>query len=205
MRSNRKRRGATLIDSLVASLIALLIGGALVILVQSTVSSRLVIGGENAAYAAAQKSLNVLMDNLRAAQAFQIQSSPAVYAAIQAGSASSVTGYTDSAGDTVKFWLDTTTSPATFKETRTTGGVATTTPVLTGVQSLQFTYYVSAGAAYNVPAASWATTGNPNAPTAAELPKIGAVGISVQVNLAGYSRQLTGLVRLRNSPYSATG
>ncbi len=202
MSRRNRRHGAALIDILVAGLIMLFAGSALVMLVQSTLTSRDAIAGQNAAYATAQKSLDTLMDNLRAAQTKQIQTSPAVYAALSAGSSSSVTCYTDSAGSTLRLWLDTSVSPAQLKETRTIGGVATTAPVLSGVQSLQFTYYKVAGSAYTAPAASWTTTSNPNAPTAAELPAIGAIRIAVTVNLNGFSRALTSFVRLRNSPYT---
>jgi type II secretory pathway component PulJ len=202
MNRRSRRRGATLIEALVACLITGIIGSALVVLVQSTLASRFSLAGQNATYATVQKSLNILMDNLRTAQTIQIQTSPALYAALSAASSSSVTCYTDSAGDTLRLWLDTSTSPATLKETRTVSGVATTTQVLLGVQSLQFTYYVVAGSAYTAPSASWTTTASSHAPTSAELPTIGAINIAVTVTLNGYTRQLSGFVRLRNSPYT---
>ena len=75
-----------------------------------------------------------------------------------------------------------------------------TTVLLTDVQSLQFTYYVSSSANFTSTTAQWTTTTNANAPTAAEIPNIGAIGINVTINSNGYTRTLSTIVRLRNSP-----
>lgn len=201
----RLRRGTTLMETLIASLLSVVVGGTLVVLVQSTLISRTAIAGENTAYAGARKCMDAILDNVRSAQPYQIQASPAVYSAIKAASASSITCYTSNTGDTVKFWLDTTTSPATLKQTRFTSigsGASTTTPILTGVQSLQFTYYTVSGGAYTSAASSWTKTANPNAPTDGERPIIGAVGVTITVTINGFTRQLSSFVRMRNSPYS---
>ncbi len=195
------RHGATLMETLVAGLIALIVGGGMAALVQTTLTSRGAIAGQNNAYAGARKAMDTLLDNLRSAQPMLIQSNPALYSALAAAGASSVTCYTSSTGDTLRLWLDTTTNPAALKETRTVNGSATTTTVLTGVQSLQLTYYVVAGSAYTAASASWTTTASPSAPTSVERPNIGAISVAITVNINGYSRTLTSFVRLRGSPY----
>src|SRR5262249_45478860 len=132
----RRRRGTSLIETLVAGLLSVVVGGTLVVLVQSTLISRTAVSGENTAYAGARKCMDTILDNVRSAQTYQIQASPAVYSALQAASASSLTCYTNNTGDTLKFWLDATTSPATLKQTRYTSagsGATTITPILTGV------------------------------------------------------------------------
>jgi hypothetical protein len=65
---------------------------------------------------------------------------------------------------------------------------------------VQFTYYVDSSVNYTSPTSQWGTTANPNAPTATEIPNIGAVLITVTSNNGGVARTLTTFVRLRNSP-----
>lgn len=205
MNRGNRRRGTTLMETLIAGLLSVVVGGTLVTLVQSTLISRTTIAGENTAYAGARKCMDAMLDNLRSAQTYQIQTSPAVYSALQAATASSITCYTSNTGDTIQFWLDTSTNPATLKQTRTTSagsGATTVTPLLTGVQSVQFTYYTVSGGTYNAAAASWTPTANPSAPTASERPNIGAVSVTITVTINGFTRQLSSFVRMRNSPYS---
>ena len=188
------RRGAALIEMLIAGLISLLMGAAILSFTLADYTGRNVVQGQNNANASARHALDMLCDSLRNAQPVQIQSSPVVNAALQTASATSVTVYNTTIGGTARYWLDTTTTPPALKKT---SGSATTV-LLSGVTALTLTYYTSGQ--YTAGSAAWQTTTVPNSPTSAELPKIGAVGVSVTISINGYYRQMSSFVRLRNSP-----
>lgn len=189
-RSSRLRGGRTLLEAIIAALLSLFVGTALLMLVQSTITARSTVLDENAAMRDTRRTLDTLENNLRNAQMNGGQ-------AFSAASSNSVTCYTAMTGAaTARYWLDTTVTPNAFKQT--VGGVTTT--LLTDVQSIQFTYYVGSSANFTGTSAQWSTTTNANAPTNAELPNIGAIGITASVTNGGVSRTLTTLVRLRNSP-----
>jgi Tfp pilus assembly protein PilW len=187
----RTRRGTVLIEMLVSSLVALLIGAAVLACVQVTAQTNATILGQNNTDSVARRPLDILADNLRNAQVYGTTGA----SCIQAATTSSLSCYTDSAGSYVRFWQDSTTTPATFKKT----SGATTTILITGVTSLIFTYYTSTGL-YSPASSSWATTVDPNNPTATELTKVAAIGIKATVTVNGYTRTLSSVVRLRNSP-----
>ena len=189
-RSTRWQSGRTLLEALIAALLSLFIGSALLVLMQSTMTARGTILDENASMRDMRSTLDTLADNLRNAQV----SGTGV---LSAAASNSITCYTNTAGTTTsRYWLDTSTTPYAFKQTVT--GV--TAVLLTDVQSVQFTYYTDTSANYTSPSAQWGTSTNANAPTAAEIPNIGAIGITVSVTNGGVSRTLTTVVRLRNSP-----
>ncbi len=189
-RRTRARAGRTLLEALIATMLALFLGSALIMLVQSTITARSVVLDGNASMRDTRRSLDTLESGLRNAQMNAGQ-------VFTAASSSSITCSTAMSGNaTARYWLDTTTTPYSFKQT--VGGV--TTVLLTDVQSLALTYYVGTGANFTAPSGQWATTTNANAPTAAELPNIGAVGITASITSGGVSHTLTTLVRLRNSP-----
>ena len=190
MRQNRHRAGV-LVEVLVSSLVALFVGAGLVQLVQVDGVSTSLALGQNNADSQTRLPLDVLVDNIRRAYPYK----SATPSCVEAAGATTIAVYTDSAGNYVTYSLDTSTSPATLK--RTKAGVSTV--IVTGVTSLQFTYYTSAGL-YTTTGNSWVTTVNPNSPTATELPTIASVGISLTMTINGYSRTLSSFVRLRNSP-----
>jgi hypothetical protein len=186
-----QRRGRTLIEALIASLLSLFIGSALLMLVQSTMTARVSVLDGGAASRDLRTSLDTLENNLRNAQMVSGTG------AFSAASASSITCYTNTTGTTTaRYWLDTSTTPYSFKQT--VGG--TTTVLLTDVQSITFTYYVSSSSNYTSPSNQWSTTTSASTPTSSEISNIGAIGITVSVTSGGVSRTLTTVVRLRNSP-----
>jgi len=187
----RRRRGRTLVEALIASLLSLFIGSALLMLIQSTMTARVSILDGGAAGRDLRTVLDTLENNLRNAQMVSGTG------AFSSATANSVTCYTDTTGTaTARYWLDTSSSPYSFKQT--VGG--TTTVLLTDVQSITFTYYTSSSSNYTSPSSQWSTTANANAPTTTEISNIGAIGITVSVTSGGVSRTLTTFVRLRNSP-----
>jgi hypothetical protein len=187
----RSRRGRTLIEALIAALLSLFIGSALLMLIQSTMTARSSVMGENAAMRDTRRTLDTIENGLRNAQMV------AGTGVLSAATGTSVTCYTNMAGTTTtRYWLDTTVSPAALKQTVS----GTTTVLLTDVQSLTLTYYVDNSANYTSPSASWVTTANANAPTAAEILTLGGVKINVSSTSNGVTRTLTTFVRLRNSP-----
>lgn len=193
--AHRRFSGMILIELLMASLAALVLGTALLAMIQADVMGVSTVQGQSIADAQARQPLDILADNIRAAYPYG-STTPSC---LEAASSNSIYCYTDASGDYVRYWLDTTVSPAALKKTVGT----TTTVLISGVQSLQFTYYVSGGA-YTPVSGSWVTTASPNAPTSGELPNIAAVKITATVTLNGYTRQLSTTVRLRNSPASAS-
>ena len=195
MKANAFHRGQVLTEALVASAIMVLIGAALATLVMTTYRSRSLISQSDANLANARRTVDELADNIRMAQLYGCaDSGQTTYSAVADASASSITIYTDSAGDTAKFWLNT--SSNTLE--KTVG--ATTTALLANVTGITYTYYTSGGA-YNAPASSWTTTENPQEPSSSELPNLAAVAISATVTQNGYSRTLNTQVRMRCSPY----
>jgi|SRR5579884_1400186 len=198
MRPGKSRRGSLLIELLVGSFIALLIGAAVAIELQTSYSSRNVIMGQNMTYAGARQVIDTLANRLRNAQQYQSGSS---YVVLSAASASDITIYTDSAGDTCRYWQDSSVSPPVLKMTTTTGGTATTTQLMSGLSSLTFTYYKSSSGTYNGTSSNWVTTTNPNAPTSSEMPNVAAIDIAATENINGFTLTLDTLVRLRNSPH----
>ena len=188
------RRGATMLELLIAGLISLLMGAAILSFTLADYTGRNVVQGQNNANAAARHAIDMLCDSLRNAQPTQIQASPVVNAALQAASAASVTVYNTTTGGTARYWLDTTTTPPALKKT----SGSTTTVLISGVTALTLTYYTASQ--YTAGSAAWQTTTAPNNPTSAELPKIGAVGVSATILINGYRRQMASFVRLRNSP-----
>ena len=200
MRRHTRRTGALLIEFMFALLCALLVGASLAVLIQCTYSSQNIVMGDNMTYVSARKTMDVLAAHLSDAQAYQTSASPVTYSVLSAGTVSSVTCYLDSVGNTERYWLDTTTSPPSLKRTQTISGVATTTVVVSGLATtngLTFTYYITNGTNYTN--SSWVST--TTTPTAANLPAVGAIGITATISINGYARQLTSFVRLRNSPY----
>jgi len=174
-------------DLLVGTVISLFVGAAGVVMMQTNYIAGAAISGQNNVNAVTRVQMDSLADSLRNAQIGPTQT------AVTAASISDITFNIDSAGDTARYWLNTTVSPAQLMRAQTNSGVTATAKVVgTGVTSLQFTYYPSGG---------WATTLSPNYPSTSELPTISAVGITVQMTINGYTSTLVSLVRLRNSPY----
>ena len=191
------RRGALLIDILIALVLSLIVGAALATLINITYYVSRTLTGQNSADTRARNQVDTLADQLRNAQSM---TSGSVKKVFSAAAASDLTCYLNSTGDTQRFWLDTTTTPPTFKRSQTLSGVKTTTVLLSSVSALQFTYYQQAQANYTAASSAWSATASPHAPTAAELPNIGAVSISVTVTTNSYTNQISTFVRLRNSP-----
>lgn len=183
LRGNR-RTGMTLIEMLVGALITTLLGAGLWTLVRSSYDSEALLLGQNSANTAARQAMDTLADKLRGAQPYASDGN----AAIKIANASDITCYTNSSGDTVRLWRDTTTTPATLKQAVTTGGTTTTT-LFSGLQSLAFTYWSWDGT-------TWATS-----ETTTSRANLVGVSFTANVTVDGTSRQLSGCVRLRQKRY----
>lgn len=192
MRSRyRVLRGSILIEVMLSSMMAIIVGLGMIALLTTDISSWSVINGQNLNDATARQPMDMIADHVRNAQPYGTVTSQVLNAA----TATSISPYTDTAGAYTKFWLDTSVTPHVLKQT--TG--AKTVSLVTGVASLQFTYYVS-GSNYSPASASWTTTADSHNPTNVELPNVAAVGISATTTVNGYSRSVNTLVRMRNSP-----
>lgn len=193
--SARHRRGAIVLEMLVGTTGAVLLGTALVMLMVTTYQVRNTLQGQSNTDWQVRSAINTLADSISNAQSYQISASPSTYSALQAATSNSVTCYTSSStGAYRKYWYDSATK--TIKRTTSTNSTST---LVRSVDSVSFTYYVSGGQFTNT-SANWVTTASPSAPTSAELPTIGAVKITVGMTVNGYTRQYTTLVRMRNSP-----
>lgn len=193
---NKAPYGGTLIELLIGCVIALLTGGALVSLQQSSYVANSTVLGQNYANASSRRPLDVLGDTLRNAQI-----GAGTHQALVSGAASDVTCYT--ATGTSRIWLDSGARALRRQKDDSAATSATIPPLetlVTNVQSLQITYYVPAGNSYNAGVASWTTTADPTAPSAAELPNVGAVNIVVTITANGETRTLQNFIRMRNSP-----
>ncbi len=199
MKANKKR-GMTLVELLVASMLGLLVASALLIMVQTTYTAQDTLFGQNVTYARIRQAVDRLADNIRTSQLYPPGVSTGT--ALTSASISSLTCYTDTTGNNkIRLFLDTGSSPSSLSKTLISSTNSTTYNVVNNVQDLQFTYYVQSNSTFASSTSAWPTTTNPNQPTTAELPNVGAVKISVTVTVDGFSRTLTTMVRLRNSPY----
>ena len=190
----------TLVELLVASMLGLLVASGLLVMVQTTYTAQDSLFGQNVTYSRIRQAVDRLADNIRISQLYP----PGVSTgqALTSASISSLTCYTDTSGNNkLKFFLDTSSSPSSLSKTLISSGGSTTYTVVNNVQDIQFTYYLQTNSTFASSTSAWPTTTNPNQPTSAELPNVGAVEISVTVNVDGFSRTLTTMVRLRNSPY----
>ena len=195
----RRIRGVALVG-LITSLIAAMILGAVLISVGiSNWTWWSVVAGTNTAGLNVRQTLDTISDKMR----YAAQNPNDQFSVLTAASGDSVTFYSKSTGDTIRYWRDSSTDPPTLKSTATVGGTATTTTILTGLTSLQFTYYVS-GNVYNAPAGSWVTTASPHAATTDELRYVGAIFVEVTYAIDTRSRYMSTLIRLRNSPHKTT-
>lgn len=190
----RTRAGVTLIELLVSVLMTLVISGALFSVFTNTFATRDVVVGQGNAETSARTPIDNLADHLRDAQQYWTTGSNTPTqvtqsSVIAAATTNSISYYkSNSVSDTVTYWLDGTNLK------RTADG--TTSIVMSGVNSLSFTYWKSDGN-YNDSSAT-PIVGNP---ATADLPLLNQIKIQASVNIDGYSRELASLVRLRNSPY----
>ena len=191
----RFHRGGAMLQLLLSSALSLFVGSMLLMFVRIHMVSRQLAMDQHSAELTAWRPMHLLADNLRKAQ--QYGSSNATLAA---ATANSVTLYDDTLGNTSRYWLDATQTPPVLNRTRGTQ----TQQLATGMKALTFTYYLATG---KTPAqgACWVATANPNAPTAAELPNIVAVGVTITVAVDGGTRDMTTTVRLRNGPRTISG
>jgi hypothetical protein len=191
----RIHRGAAMLQLLLSSFISLLIGAMLLMFVRIHVVSRQLAMDQHSAELTAWRPMHRLADNLRKAQSVGTGS-----ATLSEATATAFTMYDDSAGTTSRYWLDSSASPLTLNRTRGTQ----TLVIATGMKALKFTYYLATGKTPSQ-GACWATTINPNAPTAVEMPNIVAVGVTITTTGGNGIRNLTTTVRLRNAPRTISG
>jgi len=195
MRLRRKRSGAILIEYLVAAMASILIGIALLALIQTTYSSQTIVMGQNMTFVTARQAVDVLADHIRNAQSYQTSTTP-TYAAVSSGSLTSITLYTDStSGATETYTYD-----STHKQlTRTVS--STTTVVLTGLDDLQFTYHTANGTNYTSSGPFNLVSGSGHTPQSTDYPNLVQVDINAEVTINGATKRILSSVRLRNSPY----
>ena len=197
MKYNSRRAGVTLIELMMVTIILFIGGLVLFEFVKSTYGAQDTISGQNSADATARQVIDTLADELRNSQWFnpydalcQAGCGSGTAEDVTAGTATSITFYRNSlyGNQSIQYSLS-----GTNLQKSVDGATAVT--VLTGVQSLTFTYYSHSPNTYDtlltLPLAS------------ADYPLLGTVGIDATVSvtqLNTYSRRYQSLVRLRNSP-----
>lgn len=191
-----KRSGFSLIELMVSIIIMFVIAGALFAVFKNTYESRDFVVGQGLAEATSRTPIDTMADHLRNSQQYKFGSGTSVgnYKVIESGTRTSVTYYrTDSATDTVRYFLDGT-------NLKRQEGSGTPVIVLRNVTSLELLYFktpTTAGGYYN---ASVAPTTDVHVPASAELPYLKQIEIRANVSVDGFQREMVGLVRLRNSP-----
>jgi Tfp pilus assembly protein PilW len=163
-----KRPGLSLIELLIATLMCSLLSVAIVGVFKSATNAQFNLLYPNTANAAARLAMDTFTDNLRSA------------AAITIADASDVT-YTDSSGNTDRFWISN-----SNLVTSTNGSPSSGTVVAYGITSLTLTYWYWNGTA-------WATSTTPT------LSTIGAIDVTINASANGYATTLISTVRLRNN------
>lgn len=176
-----RQRGAVLIDLILGLVMSFLVGAVIMSAMQTSITSRQTVLEQNDSQTDARQPLDIVADHLRNAQL-------SGNAAISAGNKTSVSYYPEAGAEPITY------SWSSGSLSRTEDGK--TSKVLSGVTSLSLTYYRVAS--YNSP--TFVPCINPSAPSALELPVLGAIQIDATVSQDGYTANYSTIVRLRNSP-----
>lgn len=185
----RRISGLTLIELVVTMFISLIVAGALFKVFVDNSAGQAFVQGQNEAETEARQPLDTLIDHLRNAQAVKSVD----YAVLKSGTSDSVEYYTaNSETEVVKYYLS-----GTDLKRKVGTDVATT--VMTNVEELEFKYFISSESPAQYYTDTVATKYTYVA--AEELSIVTEIEIRVVANVDGYTRELTGTVRLRNSPY----
>ena len=189
----RNRAGFTLIELVVALLVSAFVMSALLTAMVDTARHDRAVQGMGEAEKGAREQLDTLVDHVRNAQQFKLVSDVLQpYRVIAAGAGDSLTYYTDSAGGSVRYYL----ANRELRRDATQIGEGET-PIFMDVDSLVFTYYkVNSLNFYS----GVDFCDDPQAPTAAEIPNLARIDISITTSVDGQPRNLFSQIRLRNSP-----
>jgi Tfp pilus assembly protein PilW len=164
----RRRSGLSLMELVISLFICSLASVALVVLFKSTTNAQNEVLYPNTANSTARQAMDIFTDRLRGATAITV------------ADASDIT-YTDSSGNTDKYWISNSNLVMS-----TNGSPSAGTVVAYGVTSLSLTYWWWNGSA-------WTSTGTPT------LGKIGAVDVTLNTVASGYAATLVSSVRIRDN------
>lgn len=164
----RENTAFTLVETLIATLIMVIVGAGVYTLIRSAYDSQYMLMSQNNANGDARAAVDYLADHMRGA------------AGLTAATASDVT-FTDNTGSSIRYWRASDGTLRTTVNSAPTGG----TQIYNGLQSLTMTYYSWSGS-YWTASSSPATPGNVSA---IDIKAVGSVG--------GYTRQVSSRVKLR--------
>ena len=188
----RRTTGFSLFEMVVSLAVSLLVAGALFKVFVNSTQSQLVVTSQNDAETEARQPLDSLVDHLRNAQSVSGEGG----AVIKSGTATSVEYYaSNSTTDVVKYFLSGT-------DLMRQVGTAAATTAMTNVQELEFRYFKAATSPPKY-YTDIVPTADPNAPATSdggEYHLLAVIEVRVVANIDGYTRELNGIVRLRNSP-----
>lgn len=191
----RRNAGFSLMEIMVATMITIIITGALLAIFVNTMTNNRVVQGINESDKGAREQLDILVDHVRNAQAYR-PNSTTPYQAISAATATSFTYYVNSGGNTVRYYL----SGGDLRRDETNIG-GTDDVVFSNVTALDIKYYKSPGSGYYT---SMVPTTDIHAPEAAELRFLAQMDITISITIDGQPREIFCQVRLRNSPYKTS-
>ena len=173
MKRINNHHGFTLIEMLVGTLCMITVGIGCYTLVRTGYDSQWMLMNQNNSNTNARVDVDTMADTMRG------------MASVTSAAASDIT-FTDSSGNSIRFWRNTTDN--TLR--RTIGGAPTGgTNLCKGLTSLTLVYYSYSG--------GWSASSTP-----ATLANIGAIDVTSTVNLNGFSRRVYSSVKLRQKRFN---
>lgn len=162
-----RQRGFTLIEMMVAGLVSVLLGAAVLSLLRASYDDQYMLMNQNMVNTATRQTIDTFADNLRGSQG------------LTAADGSSLT-YTDASGRPVRYWKSGTNLMKTVNSLPAGG-----TAAVANVSAVAFVYWTWNGSA-------WTSASSSTTPS-----NVSAVDFSVTLNQNGSSRKISGSVKIR--------
>lgn len=162
-----RRRGFTLIEMMVAGLVSVLLGAAVLSLLRASYDNQYMLMNQNMVNTAARQAIDTFADNLRGSQG------------LTAADGSSLT-YTDASGQSVRYWKSGTNLMKTVNGLPAGGTVA-----VRNVSAVTFVYWTWNGT-------TWTSATSPASPSS-----VSALDFAVTLTQNGSSRKISGSVKIR--------
>jgi prepilin-type N-terminal cleavage/methylation domain-containing protein len=161
------RRGFTLIEMMVAGLVSVLLGAAVLSLLRASYDDQYMLMNQNMVNTQTRQMIDTFADNLRGSQG------------LTAADGSSLT-YTDANGQSVRYWRSGTSLMKTVNNLPAGGAAA-----VSNVSAISFVYWTWNGTA-------WTSSTGPATPA-----NVSAVDFAVTLSQGGSNRKISGSVKIR--------
>jgi prepilin-type N-terminal cleavage/methylation domain-containing protein len=162
-----RRRGFTLIEMMVAGLVSVLLGAAVLSLLRASYDNQYMLMNQNMVNTAVRQAIDTFADNLRGSQG------------LTAADVSSLT-YSDASGQPVRYWKSGTNLMKTVNGLPAGGTVA-----VRNVSAVTFVYW------------TWNGTTWTSATSSASPSSVSALDFAVTLTQNGSSRKISGSVKIR--------